>query len=170
MLFTLSQVGADVDVTGTGTLNTTALTIVGPSSLPIEINPGYALLAAGAGGGNLTLYRGITTSPARFGSGGATYGAGTGNLVGIYGAFGELYVPVGYVSGTPLADTATFPNATFASLGFTPGTYTFTWGTGVTADSLVVTSGVPEPSTWALLAVGAGAPALAALRRRVRPA
>ena len=33
----------------------------------------------------------------------------------------------------------TFNNATFASLGFTPGTYIYTWGKGGTADSLTIT-------------------------------
>jgi hypothetical protein len=40
-----------------------------------------------------------------------------------------LLVPPGYVSETPLSDTATYYNATFSSLGVTPGTYTWTWST-----------------------------------------
>ena len=57
------------------------------------------------------------------------------------------------ISGTLLTDSTTFAG-TFASIGFTPGTYTYTWGTGATADSLTVTSVVPEPSTWTMLAFG----------------
>jgi hypothetical protein len=41
-----------------------------------------------------------------------------------------LTVPAGYVSGTALSDSATYSGATFATLGVTPGTYVWTWGTG----------------------------------------
>jgi hypothetical protein len=48
----------------------------------------------------------------------------------------------------------TFSNATLSSLGFTPGTYIYTWGSAQTADTLIVTSipniptVVPEAGTW----------------------
>ena len=107
------------------------------------------------------------TGPAAFGTtSGANASAGTGNFVGIYGTALQLYVPQGYVSGTALTDSATFNNATFARLGFSPGTYTYTWGTGANADSLTVTNVIPEPSTWALLGVGAGLLGLILRRRR----
>src|SRR5205807_10308158 len=41
-----------------------------------------------------------------------------------------LIVPRGYVSGTALSDSATYNGKTFATLGVTPGTYVWTWGTG----------------------------------------
>ena len=69
------------------------------------------------------------------------------------GADGRLGLPAGYVSGDPLANTATFDNANLESLGLTPGTYSYTWGSGDHADSLTIDI-VPEPSTWALLSVG----------------
>jgi hypothetical protein len=54
---------------------------------------------------------------------------GTGDIVGIGGV--QLLVPSGYVSGTALSSSATWNSATFASLGVTPGTYFWTWGTGL---------------------------------------
>ena len=47
----------------------------------------------------------------------------------------ELLVPLGYVSGSPLTGTATWTNQTIAGMGFTPGSYLYTWGSGANADS-----------------------------------
>ncbi len=66
-----------------------------------------------------------------------------------------LAVPTGYVSGAALSDSATWNNATISSLGLTPGTYTWAWGNGATADSFVIdveAPRVPEPASLALLA------------------
>jgi hypothetical protein len=63
--------------------------------------------------------------PASFGSGGETPAStDTGDFVGIDGSLGHLHVPAGYISGTPLSDSATFDDQTLSSLGVTPGTYT----------------------------------------------
>jgi len=67
-----------------------------------------------------------------FGSGGPTAASsGSGDMVGIatiwWGSF--LNVPTGYVSGSALSDMAIYSGATFATLGVTPGTYVWTWGT-----------------------------------------
>ncbi len=46
--------------------------------------------------------------------------------------FGRVFisVPTGYVSGTFLSDSATYSGTTLATLGVTPGTYVWKWGTG----------------------------------------
>jgi hypothetical protein len=53
---------------------------------------------------------------------------------------------------------ATWANTTIAGLGLTPGTYTYSWGSGVTADSLVVeingTSPAPDPASLGLFFTG----------------
>ena len=92
-----------------------------------------------------------------FGTGSRTLAdTSTGNTFGLIGNL--IYVPRNYVSGSQLAGTATYNSKTIASLGMTPGTYTWTWGSGATADSaqlIVGTAPIPEPSSLGLLALGA---------------
>jgi hypothetical protein len=100
----------------------------------------------------------------------------SGDLVGIAGNVnvgadhvGVLTVPDGYVSGTALSDSMTFNNATFASLGLTPGTYVWTWGTGLENQNFTLViggAGVPDGgSTVSLL--GCALLGLAAVRRKL---
>ena len=50
-----------------------------------------------------------------------------------------------YGSGSALANHMTFASQSFASLGLTPGTYAWTWGSGAYADSVRVQVG---PVAW----------------------
>ena len=167
--FTLSvtQQGPDVVFNGSGTLDTSALTLedsdVGTPPFEISANGGFLL----SGFSSPDVYSGIA-GPTNFGSGGPTTATSTtGDLAGVRAGNGTLlFVPTGYVSGTALTNSATFVNTTFADLGFTPGTYTYTWGSGTSADSLTIIGGVPEPSTWALMSVGVGLLACGVARRR----
>ena len=129
---TLQQVGANVVATGSGAIDLTGLNFGG------TLTNGQALIAASeaqifTGPTSLTsfdLYTGLS-GPRAFGIGFSKFAnSGSGDLVGI-GAFELLIVPHGYISGTPLSDSMTFNNATFSSLGVTPGTYVWTWGTGL---------------------------------------
>ena len=71
--------------------------------------------------------------------------ASTGSTVGVSAAAGGqstvLYLPRGYVSGAPLNGTATWNGETFASLGLTPGVYSFNFG----ADSVEFVVGAAPP-------------------------
>jgi hypothetical protein len=170
--FTVSQVGNNVVVNGSGSLITTGLTSVGGASgITAQIAPDIGFLYSG-GGGSITFFSGIT-GPAMFSSNSARiFGSGTGNPVAVdQGTF--LYVPAGYTSGAPLVTSATFTNVTLAQL-FNQAQYTYTWGSGATFDTLTINVvPVPEPATWA---AGVGCVAIVGLslrprlqRKRVRP-
>lgn len=171
---TLSEVGSNVVANGSGSLDLadlvrnssgleTGSAIIGPSSGTIVTGPVSATVE--------DIYEGYV-GPAAFGSGNFTPAStGSGDLAGIDALVGYIYVPNGYVSGTVLsAATDTWTNKTFADLGVTPGTYTWTWGSGVDADSFVLNIeapvAVPEPASLSIF--GLALLSLVALRHRHR--
>ena len=163
----LHQVGSNVVATGSGPINLTGLTFSSTQSAGPFINPSLPGIRVGADA-PCDVWDGIA-GPTSFGSGGVTLGAiGIGDLVGL--STNELNVPQGYVSGTTLTtSSATFNNATFASLGVTPGTYVWSWGTGLPNQNFTLIiggAGVPDGgSTISLL--GCALLGLAALRRKL---
>jgi len=162
VIMTLDQVGPNVVATGSGTVDLTDLTTFGNFNplLPV-IEPSAALLHIGDPNAGSSRYIGSISGPTNFGSGPATVASsGTGNSLGLtivsLPTPDIIFVPLGYVSGTPLSgSTATWNNTTLAALGATPGIYTWTWGTGAHADSLTLESAVPEPAPALLLTLGA---------------
>lgn len=156
----INQVGPNVVITSSGTLNVTGLTLGGPTAGVPEIGASVPTINVGAAAAAGTFYVGIT-GPSSFGSGALIGGPDTasGDLVGI--ALGiHLLVPSGYVSGSALSDSMAFDGGTYALMGLTPGTYTWSWGIpGTNFDSFVldihpVTESVPEPTTLAVLVAG----------------
>jgi hypothetical protein len=126
---TLEQMGSNVVATGSGPINLTGLTPSTAFTAAAEINAGVGIILTGSG--SIVLYNGVT-GPTSFGSGNVFFAStSSGDPVGMSGRLNDLIVPAGYVSGAALSDSMTFNNATFASLGVTPGTYTWTWGTGL---------------------------------------
>ncbi len=172
---TLTETGGNVVATGVGTLLTGGLT----SGITLEGVP--AMVPAGSfmeiGADSLAhFYSGAIIGPSSFGPGtGANAAFGIGDFAGIDIADGPLlWVPQNYTSGSPLASSATWTGQTFSSLGVTPGTYTWTWGSGPTADFLTLNAvAVPEPATNAMLALGIvvlAAPAVRYQRSRKKKA
>ena len=169
---TLEQVGSNVVATGSGAFNLTGLSFLasGTQGGAILQPPIGAIVTGTTDSANVTFFSGFS-GPTSFGSGnGDIASSGSGDRVGIVGLFGQLSVPDGYVSGAALLSSATWNNATFASLGVTPGTYTWTWGTGANADSFtlqIVPAGVPDAgSTLSLLSFALLG--WVALRRKLR--
>ena len=168
---TLEQVGSNVVATGSGLINLTGLTFSDVFIAAPVINAGFGTIRTGPSGSFLNGYFGFT-GPTSFGSGGFFFAStSSGDFVGITQLLGGvLFVPQGYVSGAALSDSMTFNNETFAALGLTPGTYVWTWGTGLPNQNFtLVIGGVGVPdggSTVSLL--GCGLLGLAALRRKLR--
>ncbi len=172
-IVTFQQVGSDVVATGSGTLNTSALSFGGVGSG--NGNVGYVqsgkdiAFIASPTFAPADSYTGAISGPTDFG-GGSGFGAssGSGDLAGIWVGGGQIVVASGYVSNAALSDSATWSGATFSSLGITPGTYTWTWGSGDTADSFTLETVAPPttPEPASLCTLGLGAIGLLARRRR----
>jgi PEP-CTERM motif len=158
------QSGDNVVATGNGradltdlAYDVTALAGVGAGAVWGAFGAVFVAPSASAEG---EVYLSVS-GPASFGTGGlATGSSGSGDMFGVIAsplAWGApaLIVPAGYVSGTSLSGSSIFDGVTIASLGLTPGTYVYTWGTSADADSLTVNiEAVPEPSTWTMMLLG----------------
>ena len=159
-IITFSETGNDVTASGSGAINLAGLTFITSGATLSEIAPTFATEATGAAG-HVDEYNGAT-GPFSFGPGVFTSATtGAGDLVGVQALGGDppigfIFVPMGYASGAPLSDTATYAGQSFATLGLTPGVYLYTFGSGTDADTFTVEVGapVPEPSTWAMMLIG----------------
>ena len=158
---TLLQVGPDVVASGIGSIDLTGLANPFNASGKAAIIPSQAGLISGISPGNETFYNGPISGPSSFGSGLLTFAnSGTGDRAGIASGPLSIIVPVGYVSDTALLSGATWNNATFASLGATPGTYVWTWGTGPDQNFTLQIGPATVPDTgssFALLALALAA-------------
>jgi hypothetical protein len=170
-IINFTEVGSDVVLTYSGS------TTVIPSSdggfsvslnNDARLNPSNGFVSATIGSGSFSVDAWNFDDGGQFPSfgtdtftTGATVQAGSTIFGFISSPTGQLYLPDDYVSGSSVGGSATFANASLVSLGITPGTYGTTFGGG--ADSITLTAAVPEPSSFALIAVmGLGA----LLRRR----
>jgi hypothetical protein len=160
---TFLEVGPDVVATGGGSLDLAGLLKQrdrhsGVAGVAASIG---AEITGPASSTPFDQYVGAT-GPTSYGEGGLFEAdAGSGNIVGVQGGTrdpseGGVAVPSGYRSGDPLSEASIYRDQTFATLGILEGTYIYRFGAGPSADTFTVQIGpaVPEPTSWALLAVG----------------
>lgn len=155
-VITMVQQGSDVVATGSGAFDLTGLSGNPLSNQPLGVNPSYGAILVGSLA-NLDIYTPVLSGPPNFGPGGFTgVDSASGDIGGISIGYGGFAVPSGYVSESGLLGTATWTNTTFATLGVTPGTYTWTWGNGADQSFTLQIGaiGVPEPSACALFGGG----------------
>jgi hypothetical protein len=155
---TLTQQGSDVVATGSGPIDLTGLSLSVGAPLFSEMIPNDGAIVTGPTSNEPILEYFGSAIPvlASFGSGGMSLASsGSGDMVGVVGVSNSILVPQGYVSDSPLSDTSTYAGQTFSSLGVTPGVYEWAWGSGANQNfTLDIGAAVPEPSTWAMMALG----------------
>jgi hypothetical protein len=177
-LISIQEVGADVVATGNGSIDTRGLTASSSATIGeyevIQASAaliGFGLLVDDPDNHvfHFTAYSGVS-GPTSFGPGiGITKPGDTssGAPFVLTGKDGTIDLPVNYASDTFFTDMDIWHNRTFRSLGLAAGTYTYTFGSGANADSIVVQIGaVPEPSAWAMMILGFAGIGFLAYRRR----
>lgn len=172
VIISFQEVGSDVVASFSGNVDLTGATQVASA---LSANFTFVVPAAPAAfffRSSIATYDGWFFSSAAmpsFGQGTGVQGnfnLTTGGLVGVDGSSGtgtEIMLASGYTSGSPFAGTGTFENATFSSLGITPGTYTWTAGNN---NMTITTQAVPEPATSAMALVGLAYGTYSMFRRR----
>jgi hypothetical protein len=168
VVINVQQSGNDVVATASGTFNMASLTAVGGCNCGGLVGgtawggPGASVLAVGIPSAEQQAWSGDITGPFPFSTGPIFVGtSGSESPVGIAHLPGSsdptvLYTAVGYPSGSPLTGDTTWANQTISSMGLIPGSYRYTWGAALTADSLTINI-VPEPTAVGLAALGGAA-------------
>jgi hypothetical protein len=151
MTVTITEVGSNVVMSASGTVDLTGLTLVNPSFGPIGgggLGINSATFICGNNGSYAGTYSGFTSTPSNFGPGaGAAPSSASGDIFGV--VFNNtppywLIVPTGYTSGANISSTQTFNNTSLSTLGLTNGTYTYTWSGG--SIDVVIGTGLGGPT------------------------
>jgi hypothetical protein len=185
----MTDIGTDVVVTASGTLNLSALTDSlgnflpsGPGILDFGGDLGSSQgLVLGNPVGLYTLLWGPTFDGPAYPFFGAERSAQTqlsfstaaGDIVSLgYSRSDDkvgIGVPGSYTSGAALSSSGTFAGLELSRLGVAAGdSFTWQWGVGTSAaDFLTINvTAVPEPAVYVLMVAGFGAVGFAARRRR----
>ncbi|WOI52921.1 hypothetical protein [Parvularcula sp. LCG005] len=148
-----------VTISYSGSIDLTDANMIGLASFAGNfsgLNPSSASLALTVvtSGTSIDSVAYTITGPASFGSGTNTFQFNQLAVTGtegfsLAGAAGVFFLAEGYASGSMMTGVTTFMGATFASLGLTPGTYTWL----LPSDQINMTIGsVPLPGAALLFA------------------
>jgi hypothetical protein len=149
----IDQVGANVVLTGSGSLNIGGMTFVDTTTVGSGVGGDVAAAYVGPTFATVDTNTGLT-GPTSFGTGAFHFASsGSGSLFGL--DFNVLEVPHGYVSGTQLTGSATLTNTTLTALGLDIGTFTFTLPHDTVTVQIGSTAVVPEPLTAIVAVFGA---------------
>ena len=159
IVITVAETPTGVSVDGVGTLDLEGLSIIFEGEQAVGINPGFPVVVAGGPAmfSQIDSY-GLSAGaiPPNIGPGNSFSFATTfsGDNFGFQNFLGteELFVPDGYVSGSPLSGSSFHQGESLASIGLTSGSYGFTIPSG---DSVTLNiSAIPEPTSAVLLCCG----------------
>lgn len=181
---TIEQSGNDLVATASGSLDISGATSCGaagpiPAIFEFLAADNYAYIVGAVPSAGADVCLGLTFGTAQpLHSAAFSFfpSSGSGGMVGVEnGGTGlNLFVPSGYVSGSPISATSTWAGQTLASMGLTPGTYVFDYSadnvTYVVIDSNTAPAQVPVMPVWmvAVLSLLLGMGAHSALRRRLK--
>jgi hypothetical protein len=144
LYISILEVGGNVVVSGTGTVNLTGLSAPTSDAISQSITPQFnrIFVASGNSSYNVDVYTGLTATTI-IGSGTVTVGSsGSGSSVfGIDGSLNKFFVQEGYVSGDPLQASTTYNSNSLAGLGVDAGTYIFS----LPSDTITIQVG-PAPT------------------------
>jgi hypothetical protein len=177
-IYYVEQVGSNVTITGSGSINTTG-TATGGIGNPLFPSPAWSytprvqgnLIVSGSGQVDSNVWTPLVVNPSPPAlstvSGTVTPSSTSGDVIW-FASNNLLVLPQTYISGSPIFTTATYDNMTLADFGWTAGTYatpvinrTYTLVGGQTVQIV----GVPEPSQVTLVAGVAAALGAWRLRR-----
>lgn len=156
LILDVTEVGGDVHMSASGTLDVTSLARGSDFTIRGFADPNSAWLSVGPNSWTASDGYLIPKGATFFGPGSITFAdLSAGDLFSIQGELNAtqstIYVPDFYVSGSQLSGSSTFLNETFLTLGLIEGTHSYSWGSGSNADSITVnigTTAVPEPSSF----------------------
>ncbi|BEU95062.1 IPTL-CTERM sorting domain-containing protein [Acidovorax sp. DW039] len=151
---TAAQVGSNVVINGSGSIDTTGMTLI-PTSSAVPCNGsgtgtlGDNSLCLGPLGPRIRVETILTPQFHQLTGGVHTDSdSATGDPLIINDE--RIYLPLGFISGVSFSNTTTFNNKTIAGLGLTPGSQTFTLTSG---DTIVFTVVTPPATATATTSV-----------------
>ncbi|HET9783547.1 MAG TPA: PEP-CTERM sorting domain-containing protein [Terriglobales bacterium] len=157
-VITMTEQHGNVLAIGDGMIDLTGLLPGLVDSTPTNqagVDPSGAQLEIGLSTNPFITYGATLSGPENFGTGATSLdSSSSGGAVASDINGGSVILPEGYQSLTFISNSDLFDHATLASLGVTPGVYTWTWGSGAEQSITLDAEATPEPASLLLLVSG----------------